>query len=105
MMGWFFRWWMRGMQKANNDTSVEMRAVHAVSAARNFEGGIMFQVVEAQNGKILKVQVPSGGNSNSKGAYGGFNPHNGMEEKLWIVPEGENVIEFVTRALVEERIK
>jgi hypothetical protein len=98
-MKWFFRWWLRHMQHASEDTTQEARTMGQVAATRHFDGGMNFQLVDAENGKILKVQVPDPSNKQS------FHPMGGTKEKLWVIPEGEDVMTFVTRALVEERIK
>lgn len=108
MMNWFFRWWTKGFNRNQQIEMLENRAVGQACMARNFDGGISFELIDAENGKILKVMVPNP--SAGGGHVGGFNtrsfnPHTGRDEKLWVIPEGENVIEFVTRALVEERIK
>jgi hypothetical protein len=99
MTKWFFRWWHRGFQKMNEEQRQEMHAIAKATRDTCFEGGMHFQIIDAQNGKILKVMVPC------KHPQTQFQSHTGTEEKLWVIPEGENVIEFVTRALVEERLK
>jgi hypothetical protein len=96
----FFRWWARNTKKAFQDTDHETMAVQAAAMANHFDGGMTFQLVDAENGKILKVQVPDPTkNQNS------FHPHGMNKEKLYVIPEGEDVMVFITRALVEERIK
>lgn len=100
-MKWFFRWWMRGFDKLQADNNARVQAEGAAFMATHFEGGMEFQLVDAENGKILKVKIPNPSGNNPHG----FNPRGNTKEKLYVIPEGENVIEFVTRALVEERIK
>jgi hypothetical protein len=97
MTQWFFRWWQRGFQKMNENDREQMHAIAKATRETSFDGGMHFQIINAQNGKILKVQVQLNTQNHLH--------HNPVEEKLWVIPEGENVIEFVTRALVEERLK
>jgi hypothetical protein len=58
--------------------------------------GTHFHIHQAENGKILRVFKTD----NRMTIHGGPS-----QEKMYIIPEDGNVIEFVTRALVEERIK
>jgi hypothetical protein len=108
MMNWFFRWWTKGFERYNSAAHTEARNIHAEVAARNFDGGMTFQLIDAENGKILKVMVPDPNGSlisQASSARRHFNPHSGNVEKLYVIPEGEDVMAFITRALVEERIK
>lgn len=102
MMNWFFRWWCRGFEHYHQDKQEVNQAEAEVVMRRHFPDGMTFQVVDAENGKILKVTIPE---DPQTAMVGGFNPRKRSNEKLYVIPEGENVIEFVTRALVEERIK
>jgi hypothetical protein len=97
----FFRWWARNTKRAFQDTDQETMVAHAANMAMHFDGGMTFQLVDAENGKILKVQVPD---PNGKNPHG-FHPGVPNKEKLYVIPDGEDVMVFITRALVEERIK
>lgn len=56
--------------------------------------GMHFHLHDAENGKVLRVYKTEQQNQ-----------HMNPPEKVYIIPEGANLIEFITRALVEERIK
>lgn len=89
------------MQAASEETNDVYRTKSMSQAfmAKNFEGGLHFQLIKGENGQVLKVTVAAAG--------GGFNhPVGGMpQEKIYIIPEGGNVIDAIAVALVEERIK
>lgn len=100
-MMWFFRWIRAGLQKLN---TIEQRtgvAMMTRAQGTSIDGAdsFHFTLTKVENGKILKLSMPTNNPKNQ------FQSHSGMEEKAWVIPEGENVIEFITRALVEERIK
>jgi hypothetical protein len=100
ILGRLFRL-MRDAYRAEEDKA-EMAIMSMDNDPSPFPEGMHFHIHDAENGKILRVNLPS---QPSTAAVSGFANPRKKEEKIYIIPEGENVIEFVTRALVEERIK
>lgn len=105
MMNKIWFWLYLRMRRARDMETMKNMQAEGVTAAKgpSFQDGTHFHLHDAENGKVLQVFI-TGQKARSQ-LVGGFNPHGNQEQKTWVIPEGENVIEFITRALVEERLK
>lgn len=104
MMNRFWLWVYRKTRNARDAHTIASMNQDAINAPSgpSFNEGMHFHLHEAENGKILQVFIPYQNNQPQFG--GGMNPRK-QEQKTYIIPADANVIEFITRALVEERIK
>jgi hypothetical protein len=95
---WIYR---KGRRAQRDMVRADVSETIGTPPGPSFEDGLHFHVHDAENGKVLQVfntrqhQMAQFSASSSK--------NNGT--KTYIIGHDENVIECITRALVEERIK